>query len=79
MNIFNKTGKKRTSAIATMAALVTVVPAMFGALISVGDVDVLSPDCEQESKQTQVGILSKLLLQSSNQAQDCDSVDVDVL
>ena len=79
MNIFNKTGKKKTSAVATMAALVAVVPAMFGALISIGDVDVLSPDCEQESKQAQVGILSKLLLQSSSQAQDCDSVDVDVL
>jgi hypothetical protein len=78
MNIFTK-GNKKTSAVATMAALVAVVPAMLGALISIGDVDVLSPDCEQDSKQAQVGILSKLLLQSSSQAQDCDSVDVDVL
>lgn len=78
MNIFNKKGNK-TSAIATMAALVAVVPAMLGALISIGDVDVLSPDCKQESRQNQATFWSKFTVQSSSQSQDCDSVDVDVL
>ncbi|HEV8387663.1 MAG TPA: hypothetical protein VGQ03_08575 [Nitrososphaera sp.] len=78
MNFTNKFGKNK-SAIATMAALVAVIPAMFGGLISIGDVDLLSPDCSQESEQTQIGIWSKLLFQGSSQAQDCDTVDVDVL
>jgi hypothetical protein len=79
MNLSNKSTKNKTSAVVTMAALVAAIPAMFGGLISIGDVDVISPDCDQDSKQGQIGILSKLLFQSSSQAQDCDSVDVDVL
>lgn len=78
MNIVNK-GKKKASAIVAMAALVAAVPVMLGGLISIGDVRVLSPNCDQDSTQTQIGLLSKLMLQSSNQAQDCDSVDVNVL
>jgi hypothetical protein len=71
-----KTTKTQTAAIATIVAVVAAVPAMFGALLSIGDVDVLSPDCDQDSQQAQVGILSKLLFQSSSQNQDCDSVDI---
>jgi hypothetical protein len=76
MNTFSTTKKNKIAAIVAMAAVVAVVPTMLGGLISVGNVDVLSPDCDQESKQGQLSFLSKATLQSSEQSQDCDSVDV---
>jgi hypothetical protein len=76
MNNFNTTKKNKVAALVAMAAIVAVVPAMLGGLISVGNVNVLSPNCDQQSEQTQASFLSKLLLQSSKQTQDCDSIDI---
>lgn len=69
-------GKTKIAAIATMVGIVAVVPAMLGGLINIGvsDVNVLSADCEQSSKQ--VGIAGKIASLFSGQKQDCDVVDV---
>ena len=80
MNIINNNNSsKRTTkitAIATMAGIVAIIPAMLGGLINIGvsDVNVLSADCEQSSAQAGAG--GKLVGLFSNQEQDCDVVDL---
>lgn len=65
----------KIAALATISAIVAVLPAFLGGLISFGNVNVLSPDCTQGSTQTSV-LNSQTTNQKSSQTQDCNAVNV---